>query len=128
MMPYTATIKSAHEVMARLVKDYGSRSLAAEKNEGVDWKSLSHAVRIARQAKELLTTGEVIFPRTDAADILAMKLGERSYADVSEEIDRLLPEIEAAAAASTLPDEPDWAWIDDFVAGAHRQAIREIAP
>lgn len=123
MMPYTATIKSAYEVMNRLVVEYGSRSLAAEKNEGVDWKSLSHAVRIGRQALELLRTGEVIFPRVDAADILAMKLGERSYAEVSEEIDRLLPEIEAAAEQSTLPDAPDCEWIDGFVAEAHRAAI-----
>lgn len=125
MMPYTASIKSAHEVIQRLVVEYGSRSLAAEKNEGVDWSSLSHAVRIARQALELLDTGQVIFPRADAADILAMKLGERSYAEVSGEIDRLLPEIEAAAERSSLPDAPDWAWIDGFVIDAHENAVRK---
>lgn len=122
-MPYTSTIKNAHDVMHRLVIEYGHRSLAAERNEGVDWKSLSHAVRIARQALELLSTGRVAFPRPDAADLLAMKTGQRSYAEVSAEIDLLLPEIEAAAGRSTLPDEPDWEWIDGLVVAAHREAV-----
>lgn len=122
-MPFTASIKSAHDTMNRLVVEYGHRSLAAERKEGVDWKSLSHAVRIARQALELLRTGEVQFPRPDAADLLAMKLGERTYASVSEEIDRLIPEIEAAALSSSLPDRPDLAWIDGFVERVYRRQV-----
>lgn len=124
-MPFTSSIKSAHETMNKLVVEYGHRALAAERNEGVDWKSLSHAVRIARQALELLRTGEVQFPRPDAADLLAMKTGQRSYAEVSEEIDRLLPEVEQAAITSALPDKPDFGWIDGFVERVYRHQIAQ---
>lgn len=122
-MPYTASIKSAHGIMERVVAEYGHRALAAESNAGVDWKAVSHAVRIATQAIELLETGTVIFPRPDAEYLLRIKTGALPYRQVADEIDRLLPEVEAAAHRSALPDKPDHAWIDDFVAEAHRAVI-----
>lgn len=63
-LAYTATIKSARECIARIVEEYGHRALAAEANEGVDWKALSHAVRVGREALELLMTGAITFPLT----------------------------------------------------------------
>lgn len=122
-MPYTASIKSAHAIMQRVVDEYGHRALAAETNNGVDWKAVSHAVRIARQAIELLQFGDVIFPRKDADHLLAIKTGQLPYRDVAAEIDALLPKIESEAARSWLPDAPDHEWIDNFVADAHRAVI-----
>lgn len=121
-MPLTQTIKSAHEVMRRIVDEYGHRALQAESNQGVDWKALSHAVRVATQAIELLRTGAVMFPRPDAAHLLAIKLGKLPYQQVAEEIDELLPAVEREAEASTLPDSADLEWIDDFVATAYAAA------
>lgn len=123
LMPYTSSIKSAHETMSAVVKEYGHRALAAEKNEGVDWKAVSHAVRIATQAIELLQTGSVVFPRPDAERLVAIKLGKLPYRDVADEIDALLPAVVAAAEASSLPDKPDLAWIDGVVADAYRVVI-----
>lgn len=122
-MPLTQTIKSAHEIMRRIVDEYGHRARQAERQEGVDWKALSHAVRVARQAIELLQTGAVAFPRPEASHLLAIKLGERPYQEVAAEIDDLLPAVEAAAAASKLPEMADLEWIDEFVAATHRRAI-----
>jgi len=45
--PFTASIKNACEIVRRLLDEYGYRALQAERNEGVDWKALSHAVRRA---------------------------------------------------------------------------------
>lgn len=122
-MPFTATIKNARDVVARLVAEYGQRALQAESNQGVDWKALSHAVRIGRQAIEVLDTGFVTFPRPEAAHLLAVKRGELPYQAVAEEIEALLVEVEAASARSSLPAEPDRDWIDDFVADAYRDAV-----
>lgn len=122
-LPMTASIKNARDIMGKLVAEYGHRALLAERQEGVDWKALSHAVRVAHQAIELLGTGHVTFPLPDAAHILAIKKGELRYQDVAAEIEDLLERVEAAAAASRLPDTPDLAWIDDFVADAHRREI-----
>ena len=122
-MPLTQTIKSSHEVMRRIVDEYGHRALQAESNQGVDWKALSHAVRVGRQAIELLNTGEVIFPRPERKHLLAVKTGQLDYKIVAEEIENLLTEVEEAAEKSTLPEKADQKWIDDFVAGVHRQEI-----
>ena len=122
-MPFTQTIKSAHEVMRRIVEEYGHRARQAERQEGVDWKALSHAVRVGMQAVELLTTGAVTFPSPNRERLIAIKQGGLPYQTISEEIEALLEAVEAAAERSTLPERADTAWIDDFVAEVYRRAI-----
>ena len=124
-MPFTSSIKSAGEVVQRLVDEYGDRALQAERNKGVDWKALSHAVRVGREALELLQTGRITFPLPCAAEILAIKRGERPHAAVGEEIERLLEAVEGAATHSTLRDEPDQDFIDDLVARTYRASVLE---
>jgi RNA repair pathway DNA polymerase beta family len=122
-VPFTSSIKSAREVVQRLVDEYGERALQAERNEGVDWKALSHAVRVGREALELFETGRITFPLSCAAEILAIKRGERPYPAVGEEIERLLEAVEGAATRSALRDEPDQDFIDDLVARAYRASV-----
>lgn len=122
-MPFTQTIKSAHEVMRRIVDEYGHRARQAESNQGVDWKALSHAVRVGRQAIELLSSGVVTFPRPEAAHLISIKTGCLPYQAVAEEIEDLLALVEIEAARSTLPETADIQWIDDFVADIHRHEI-----
>lgn len=124
-MPLTASIKNAHDIMQRLVDEYGKRALMAETNQGVDWKALSHAVRVGEQAIELLNTGNITFPLANAGQILDIKLGNLPYQRVAEEIEDLLVRVEAAAAVSSLPDQPDYQWIDDFVVATHAKEIAE---
>lgn len=121
--PFTSTIKLAFEVYDRLFAEYGQRARAAEANQGVDWKALSHAVRVGREAIELLSTGRVTFPRPEAAHLIAIKRGELSYHPVAEEIETLLAEVEATAARSTLPDTADTAFIEDLIAEHYRRAV-----
>lgn len=122
-MPFTSSIKNAREIMQRLVDEYGKRALQAESNQGVDWKALSHAVRVSHEALELLTTGHITFPLLNRDHVLRIKLGQLDYRAVAEEIEDLLPKIEAAAAISPLRDEPDQEWIDDFVAEVHQHEV-----
>lgn len=121
--PFNATLAIAHDVYKRLVDNYGQRALQAESNQGVDWKALSHAVRISEQAVELLVTGHVTFPRPNAAELLEIKTGQIPYAAVVERIDAGLAAIEEAAASSPLPEEPDHAFIRDIVLQAHGREV-----
>jgi hypothetical protein len=125
LVPLTAGVKVAAETYARLFDQYGERARQAERNEGVDWKALSHAVRVGRQAIELLETGHVSFPRPEAAFLLSIKRGELPYARVAEEIEELLPAVENAAANSVLPAEPDRAFMDDVIMRAYRAEVRD---
>lgn len=122
-MPYSSSIKTAQTIMQRVVDEYGHRALQAENNKGVDWKALSHAVRVGNQAVELLETGFVTFPLPNAAHILEIKKGGMDYKDVAEEIEAVLARVLDAAERSPLPDTPDMKWIDDFVADVHRREI-----
>jgi hypothetical protein len=121
--PFTVSLKEAHAIYKRIVDEYGERALQAERNEGIDWKALSHAVRVGTQCLEYLSTGFVTFPRPDAAHLIEIKTGKLAYAPVAEEIERLLAEVEAAAIKSTLPEKPDYEWCDDFVADVYREVV-----
>jgi predicted nucleotidyltransferase len=101
---FNATIKSARELVQKLVNSYGERALAAEANDGIDWKTLSHAIRIGREAIEYLNTHQLTFPRPEANHLLEIKLGKLPYSQVSDEIEKLLIEVEVAMKNSTLPE------------------------
>ncbi len=122
-MPFTASIKNARDVTQRLVDEYGQRALAAETNQGIDWKALSHAVRVGTQAIELLQTGNITFPLPNAAHVLAIKTGQLSYQEVSAEIEQLLAAIETEAQTSALPAEPDREWMTDFIVQTYRAEV-----
>jgi hypothetical protein len=124
-MPFTATIKSAREIAQRLVDEYGRRALEAERNQGIDWKALSHAVRVGREAVELFETGRIVFPLACAPHLLAIKQGRLPYRAVAEEIEGLLDAVEAAARQSRLPAEPDLAAMEELVVRAYRRQIEE---
>jgi predicted nucleotidyltransferase len=120
---YTASIKTAHEIVQNLISQYGARALAAEKNENIDWKALSHAVRIGYEAIEFLTTHNITFPRPEADHLIAIKQGKVAFKMVAEEIESLLTKIEEASLISTLPDSYDSKIIDTFIEHLYRQQI-----
>jgi hypothetical protein len=122
--PYSASLKDCREIYVRLMDEYGARALLAERNEGVDWKALSHAVRIGQEAAELLATGHITFPLPNAAHVLAIKRGDLPYAAVAAEIEDLLEQVEAAQKTSVLPDAPDTMFIDDLIWDAYRCEIQ----
>ena len=121
---FSASIKQARAMAQNLFDDFGDRTRAAESQDGVDWKAMSHAVRIARQAVEFLETRWLVFPRPDAAHLLAIKQGNVPYTDVAEEIETLLGAVEAAALNCDLPDAPEPGLVDDFVADLYDRIIR----
>jgi hypothetical protein len=125
MIGFHNTLKQAVSVLQRIHESYGERARLAEKNEGVDWKALSHAVRVGREAIELLTTHKITFPLSDAAHILRIKQGTLSYNEVAGEIERLLEEVERAAASSTLREDPDYKFIDNLVCFVYAKAVWE---
>jgi len=118
-LQYTASLKNAIDVLQALFDEYGARAMMAETNLGVDWKALSHAIRIAEQAIELFNTGSVVFPRPNAIELRDIKLGKIPYKELAERIEDLLPQVEAASAASSLPESVDKEWIEDFLIGEY---------
>ena len=89
----------------------------------MDWKALSHAVRVGYEAIELFNTGHITFPRPEAQHLLAIKKGEVEYQKVAEEIEQLLVDVENAAEKSNLPDKADTTIIDDFIAEHYAKQV-----
>jgi hypothetical protein len=100
-------------------------ALKAEKNEGIDWKALSHAVRVASEAIELLNTGKITFPRPDKDLLLAIKTGAMEYKEVEKIIEQGLIDLEIAQEKSILRSEPDWKKADELVYNLHLKAIND---
>lgn len=123
MIPYTNSIKSAHDLYKRIYDNYGHRARQAETNEGVDYKALSHAVRVAYEALELMQTGSITFPLPYKDHILKIKAGEVHCKEVFKEIEELLEKVEAAEGRSVLPPEVDWEWINDCIYRHYKKAV-----
>lgn len=124
-IPFHATVKYAKSVFQKIFDEYGHRALLAEKNEGVDWKALSHAVRVNSQAKELLTTGWITFPRPDRELLVDIKTGKMEYQVVAEIIENGLAELEVLKTKSSLRPEPNQEWINNFVYEIYSEIVVE---
>jgi RNA repair pathway DNA polymerase beta family len=122
-VPFTIQLTDARAMFQRVLDRYGARALLAESNQGVDYKALSHAVRVGHEAIEFLATGWITFPRPEAEHLLAIKLGKLPYAVVATEIETLLDQVKAAQAMSSLPDEVDHTYIDSLVAKTYGQTV-----
>lgn len=122
-VPMHCTVKYAREIFQRIFDQYGQRALMAEKNEGIDWKALMHAVRVADEAFELLTTGNITFPRPNAEILKKIRTGQMAYKQVEVMIESGLINVEAAKEASKLRKKPDQGVIEEIVYLAHMISI-----
>lgn len=123
-MPMTASIVEAYNVFSKVWENYGERARAAMTNEGIDWKAMSHAVRVARQAIELLDTGKITFPRPDAIQLLRIKRGELPYSEVSQMLETLVAEVHEASAKSKLPEASNVLVAEEFLLDLYRMQTR----
>ena len=88
------TIGEFYNRIKREYNRYGKRSEKAMESGGVDWKSLSHAVRVLYQMKELILTGWITFPLQQANYIMDVKMGERPFDEVEKHIMKEIDEID----------------------------------
>lgn len=99
-------------VLRKYFDQYGARAKQAEKNEGIDWKAVSHALRACFQLISLYKFGRMYLPLPDKERdiVLATKLGQMNYKEEIEPlIEKLHLEVEELAKKSSYPEtiEPD---------------------
>lgn len=124
-VPFGATVKFARQVFGKILDNYGQRAHKAHLAGGVDWKALSHAVRVNSEALELLQTGRITFPRPDKEKLLQIKLGQLPYETVAEMIEQGLADLTEAHDTSSLREEPDYEWAQDFIYRTYLRVIKE---
>lgn len=126
-IPMHASFKVAYEIASQQFDRYGERAKMAETNQGVDWKALMHAVRVCKEAEELLLTGKITFPRPEAPLLLKIRNGELPYKQVADIIVQGLDDLKIAQSKTSLPDEPDQKWIDEFICEVYERKIKNAA-
>lgn len=121
--PLNGRVKQAREVYGRILSEYGERSRKAHLEGGVDWKALSHAVRVNGEACELLSSGWITFPRPGRELLREIKLGQWPAEEVYGMIEEGLVDLLAANEESELREIPDRAWVDEFVYETYKEVI-----
>jgi hypothetical protein len=122
-LPLGATVKYARETYGKVLAEYGERAKKAHLAGGVDWKALSHAVRVNEEAVEVLDTGWITFPRPDRALLVQIKTGQCERHDVYTMIEQGLARLYASSASSDLRAEPDRAFADDLIYNVYRDEV-----
>jgi hypothetical protein len=124
-VPFMANVKFAKEVYGKVLDGYGNRARKAHLEGGIDWKALSHAVRVNEEAKELLTTGVITFPRPERELLLKIKNGEMESEEVFGIIEQGVADLDEIHQKCTFRDEPDREWVDNFIYQVYSSIVKE---
>ena len=106
----TRLAEFARRVEAEL-QPLAARLAAAERNENLDFKAFSHALRALAEMSELLQTGRIIFPLQNREELLAVKNGRHTWAELEPLILKRLAAVDAlrASARPTTAYDPAFA-------------------
>ena len=116
----TNTVEYTVERLQKMYDSYGERAKMAEKNEGVDWKAVSHALRAGYQMKAIYEHGDFEYLLAESGYILAVKRGEIPFSMVSVVLEALVEDINELCKNTKLPDEPDREFWKNWVVGLYQ--------
>jgi hypothetical protein len=107
------TIDYFYKRSVDLELQFGNRTKASV--EGVDWKALSHSVRVLLEVEELLTYQNIQFPLTEREFVKTVKEGKMDLDEVMDFINKKLDEVKKQLDENTtLPEESDREAMDDL--------------
>jgi hypothetical protein len=104
--PFTNKLEHSITVADALINKYGSRADDASKaSQTVDWKATMHALRIVDEGLTLLSSRELSFPfkQHEVDRYLAVRRGEVTLAEVTEELTSKLDQLKTLEQTTTLP-------------------------
>ena len=128
---YAETNKLAY-VLERVTKAfnaYGERAMLAEKNEGVDWKAVSHAFRAGYQMRAIYKYGDFEYPLAETDFIKQIKAGTLDYStEVAPVLEDLVDEVDSLSAMNeffNLPKRSDREYWDKWLLTQYNRLIDE---
>ena len=103
---------------------HATRTRELSARHGYDTKYAMHALRIAVQGIELVTTGRVTLPvpEPDRSVLRSVRAGELPLDDVLARIDGAAAQLEEVTADAQLPVKPDVARVDAFLVRTYLEA------
>jgi len=112
---FSATVTVGYFItqIKQMQQQFGNRTKGASK--GVDYKALSHAVRVISEVEELLDDGFITFPLKNKEYIKSIKFGREKLENVMDYIDEKLNIVQNKLANSNLPEKSDEKFIDELI-------------
>lgn len=114
----------ADDQMKRLLGQKGQKNIhraELEEKHGYDTKYAMHVIRLYGEAKELMQSGRITLPRPNRDELIEIRKGKYSLAEIQELGRELESEALAAQANSPLPDRVDRDAISQLVTDVHLQ-------
>ena len=113
--------------LERMLEGYGARVKLAERNEGIDWKAVSHALRAGYQLRDIFIHGDFEYPLSQTGFLLKVKKGELHFmSEVSPILESLLEELEELSSKSTLPNNTDTHLWDKFLLSTYDRSVLNV--
>lgn len=112
------TAMDAKHKIEKTIKSYGKRAEAAANEDGVDYKAISHCIRVLLQVEQLLTENKITFPLKEAEFIKSIKYNtsNMSYDEIMKWIENKMDLIDNdLLPKSTLREKADYNWIEEFI-------------
>jgi hypothetical protein len=114
-------------VLRKYFDEYGERAKQAERNEGIDFKAISHAVRACYQLIDLYKHGQMFLPLPEHSRqiVLDIKQSKMNYkAEVEPLIENLHLTVESLAKNSSYPEQVDVQKISTLLSDLLKRAYR----
>jgi len=112
----TVYVSYACEIVKKFYDSYGERAKLAKENKNIDWKAVSHAIRVAYEMKEIYEHGTITFPLKEAVLLRCVKTGLLDYTtEVAPLLERLVDEVEELSSNSHYPESVNGKFWDDFL-------------
>ena len=88
-----------------------------------DWKALMHALRLSQEGIEYHECANVSLPRPNADYLRAIRNGQVALAEVEQATRQAISDCSEAEQKSVLPQQADYAWIENLVYSSYRQCV-----
>jgi hypothetical protein len=110
-------------MLKKFYENYGQRAHLAANNEGVDWKAVSHALRVGYQTRAIFEEGTFEYPLKETVFLKEVKVGRWNYTAVAMVLDTLMEELETLSEKSSLPEKPDHGFWDKWLEDVTRHHV-----
>lgn len=118
-VPFGSSVKEALSVYQNRLNEYGERAKIAANLSGVDWKGVSHCLRIGEETVSLLKGEGIKYPLKNASYIRKVKLGQRPKEEVFDKIEKMFADCEDAQKKSSIRRKSDVDKLQELVKKAH---------
>lgn len=126
---WSAPVESVYKILKNQLEGHGIRAAAIKNNEGIDWKSMSHALRCALQLESIYKTGDITYPLKDSPYLLQVKRGERDFCEVNGMVNDILQNVETLSSKSGYPKSVSTSTrvaFDNFILDVYRDEANSV--